>query len=123
MGSIAYNISEKSRETLLAMFTPKYAEVRCHHITVVFGVACNVELPAPPKALEVVGYASDESGIECLVVAVDGSTKREDGSTFHITLSRGAERKSVESNDVLKEHGWTKLETPVAIEAAVAFNE
>lgn len=40
-----------------------------------------------PTSIEVVGYADDGRGLEALLVAVDGNTKREDGENYHITLS------------------------------------
>ena len=50
-----------------------------------------------------------------MVVTIDGTTDRPDGSTFHITWSLGPGRRAVESNDVLKERGWSELDHPVPV--------
>jgi hypothetical protein len=123
MGSIAFNLSERSRKELLERFAPKYAVVRCDHITVKFGVDKDVELPAAPTTVCVVGYACDDKGVECLVVEVDGSSVRADGLTFHITHSREEERRSVESNDVIKDCGWERFAETIPVEVTVAYNE
>lgn len=80
-------------------------------------------LGAPPVAdINVVGYAYNEDmGIECLVVEVDGSTKRSDGKVFHITLSLDPEKaKPVDSNRLLEKHGWEPV-TPLSIKNTPAF--
>lgn len=110
----AYTLTEPSRTKLLQAMPPKFPDVIAHHATVQFGVPKTAEVPAPAK-LQVVGYASDES-LEAAVVSVDGSTKRPDGSTYHITISldRSLGRKPVQSNDVVKA-GWTSV-TPFDID-------
>ena len=47
-----------------------------------------------------------------MVVTIDGTTDRPDGSTFHITwsLDKSKGREARESNDVLKERGWTSFD-------------
>lgn len=80
-------------------------------------------LGAPPVAdINVVGYAYNEDmGIECLVVEVDGSTKRSDGKVFHITLSLDPEKaKPVDSNRLLT-NGWEKINSPISIATTPAF--
>ena len=49
-----------------------------------------------------------------MVVEIDGTTDRPDGSTYHITWSLGAGRAASESNEVIRAHGWRPVE-PVAI--------
>jgi hypothetical protein len=51
-----------------------------------------------------------------MVVELDGTTDRPDGSTYHITWSLGPTRRARESNDVLRNQGWDYLETPIAID-------
>jgi hypothetical protein len=63
-----------------------------------------------------VGRADDGESLECLVVALDGSTDRPDGSTYHITWSLGPGRRARESNDVLRDKGWDYLDAPIAVE-------
>lgn len=67
------------------------------------------EVPdAPPDATcEAVGYARN-GRVETLVVAVNGSTARPDGRTYHVTLSRRADVPASESNELLRE-GWEPL--------------
>lgn len=122
MGSIAFRLTEASRELLLKHFSPKFEVVRCDHVTHIFGVDATAELPPAPESAVVVGYASD-AGLECLVVEINGSSKRPDGLTYHITHSRGAGRESVESNAVIKEHGWHRLDSFIPIETEVCYSE
>jgi hypothetical protein len=75
-----------------------------------------VERPTPElTTAEVVGAADDQAGVQALVVRLDGSTDRPDGSTWHITWSLGPGRRAVESNAVIGEHGWTPLPEPVPV--------
>ena len=62
------------------------------------------------------GRTDDESSLEALVVELDGTTERPDGSTYHITWSLGPGRKARESNDVLRDRGWEPLPAPIPIE-------
>jgi hypothetical protein len=123
MGSIAFRLTEASREMLLKRFPPKFEVVRCDHVTHIFGVDATAELPPAPASVLVVGYASDAAGVECLVVEVNGSSERPDGSTYHITHSRGEGRQSVESNAVIKEHGWHRFDCFIPIETEVCYSE
>lgn len=45
-----------------------------------------------------------------MVVAINGSTGRPDGGTWHITWSLGEDRAARESNDALAALGWNPLE-------------
>ena len=64
-----------------------------------------------------VGHADDGDSLECMVVTIDGTTDRPDGSIFHITwsLDKSKGRQARESNDLLKDRGWTRFEQPVPI--------
>jgi hypothetical protein len=62
-----------------------------------------------------VGRADDGKSLECLVVQIDGTTDRPDGSTYHITWSLGPGRKAKESNDVLRDDGWRRLDRAIPI--------
>ena len=50
-----------------------------------------------------------------MVVTVDGTTNRPDGSTYHITWSLSSGRKARESNDVIRERGWSPIDPPVPV--------
>lgn len=104
------------RQLLLRRFPPKYENVDADHVTLRTGATPDTPLPERPAGSKVVGRADDGTSLECLVVEIGGTTDRPDGSTYHITWSLGAGRKAKESNDVLRDRGWTHVERPVAIE-------
>ena len=110
---IGWLLAEDDREKLLQQFPPKFEKTVAHHVT----LKSNAErdpLPNDVKA-EVVGRTDDESGVEAMVVAIDGTTGRPDGSTYHITWSLGDGRRARESNDVIRERGWQKLDQPIPV--------
>lgn len=102
------------RERLLARFPPKYDRTVADHVTLEAGASEETPLPQQVEA-KVVGHADDGDSLECLAVEIDGTTDRPDGSTYHITWSLGPGRKAKESNDVLRERGWTPLDRPIPI--------
>lgn len=113
MGHVTgWKLPKADRELLLQRFPPKYDEVVADHVTLRVG---GTQLPPTPEA-EVVGRADDNDSLECLVVKLDGTTDRPDGSTYHITWSLGPGREAVESNDVLRDKGWQRIDRPIAIE-------
>ena len=73
-------------------------------------------LPREPVISKVVGRADDGESLECLVVELDGTTDRPDGSTYHITWSLGPGRRARESNDVLRDRGWDPIDAPIPVE-------
>lgn len=108
-----WKLSLPDRDMLLQRFPPRYENVIADHVTL--RVGSGSPLPRKPDSARIVGRASDEAGLECLVVEMDGSTDRPDGSTYHITWSLGPGRKARESNDVLRDRGWTHVD-PIDIE-------
>ena len=110
-----WKLPEVERELLLRRFPPKYEKVVADHVTLRVGATPDTPLPHKPQA-KVVGRADDGSSLECLVVELDGVTDRPDGSTFHITWSLGPHRKPRESNDVLRDQGWTYIEAPIPVD-------
>jgi hypothetical protein len=96
----------EDRNGLMAVFPPAYPEVVAHHVTLKSGVPQDFPLPTETEGF-VVGVADDGAGVQALVVEIGGSTRRLDGSTYHITWSLGPGRRPVESNDVIRERGWT----------------
>lgn len=111
---IGWKLPRDERELLLQRFAPKYENVIADHVTLRTGATANTPLPPRAKA-RLVGRADDGKSLECLVVELDGTTDRPDGSTYHITWSLGPTRKARESNDVLREQGWTPLQAPIDI--------
>jgi hypothetical protein len=96
---------------LIERFPPKYHQVIADHVTLAIDAK---GLPPVPDA-RVVGRADDGESLECLVVELDGTTDRPDGSTYHITWSLGPGREAIESNDVLRERGWESIGAPIPI--------
>lgn len=96
----------EERNGLMAVFPPAYPEVVAHHVTLRAGVPHGFALPTETEGF-VVGMADDGAGVQALVVEIGLTTRRPDGSTYHITWSLGPGRRAVESNDVIRDHGWT----------------
>jgi hypothetical protein len=115
-----WKLPEVERELLLRTFPPKYENVVADHVTLRTGARPETPLPAEPNSSKVVGRADDGESLECLVVELDGTTDRPDGSTYHITWSLGPGRRARESNDVLRDRGWDYLETPIPVELTPA---
>ena len=109
-----WKLPDEDRARLLERFPPRYERTIADHVTLKVGSGKDAELPTADRA-EVVGRADDGDSLECLVVGIDGTTDRPDGSTYHITWSLGPRRKAKESNDVLAEQGWDKLDAPIPI--------
>jgi hypothetical protein len=115
MSVIGWLVDEAQRPELLARFTPVYPQVVAHHVTLRSGAPDTEPLP-PQVQAEIVGEADDGEGVQTLVVRLDGTTDRPDGSTFHITWSLAEGRRAKESNDVIAECGWKPVEaTPVRL--------
>lgn len=96
---------------LLQRFPPAFPDVIADHVT----LGRQAELPENVSAI-IVGHASDTIGLETLVVEIDGTVDRPDGSIYHCTwsLDRVAGRKPIQSNDLLKARNWTRLDEPIA---------
>ena len=112
---IGWKLDRGQRDELLERFPPRYADTIADHVTLKNNAKGN---PLPSEVIaEIVGRADDEDSLECLVVAVDGSVDRPDGSIFHITwsLDKAKGREARESNVVLKERGWEPLDSPLPL--------
>ena len=106
-------LAEDDRERLLKRFPPRYEKTVAHHVTLKSDAASD---PLPPEvAARLVGRGDDDAGVECMVVEIDGTTDRPDGSTYHITWSLGDGRRARESNDVLRERGWQRFDESIPI--------
>ena len=106
---IGWKLDRSQREELLDRFPPRYRDAIADHVT----LKSNSESdPVPDDVMaEIVGRADDRDSLECMVVTIDGTTDRPDGSTFHITwsLDKSKGREARESNNLLKERGWSPL--------------
>jgi hypothetical protein len=116
---IGWTLAPEQRAELLLMFPPAYAKIVADHVTLRSKAAEDAALPDEPDC-EIVGRADDGEGVEAMVVRIDGTTDRPDGSTYHITWSLAEGRHAKESNDVIAALGWTPfdLPTPVALTPA-----
>ena len=110
---IGWKLPRAERDALLVRFPPRYDNVVADHVTLRVGATARTPLPHKPEA-RIVGRADDDKSLECLVVELDGTTDRPDGSTYHLTWSLGPRRKARESNDVLRDLGWQPIEAPIA---------
>ena len=113
---IGWKLDPAEREQLLKDHPPRYKQAVADHVTLEVG---GKAAPAEVKAA-IVGRTDDERGVEAMVVTIDGSVDRPDGSTFHITWSLEPGRRARESNDVLAERGWKELDHPVPVTLAPA---
>ena len=102
------------RELLLQRFEPRYENVVADHVTLRTGTTPAMPLPRKPEAW-IVGRADDGRSLECLVVELNGTTDRPDGSTYHITWSLGPGRHARESNNVISDHEWTRFAVPIPV--------
>lgn len=115
--TIGWLLDQRDRETLLARFAPAWPDVIAHHVTLASGTTA----PLPTAtAGEIVGHFNDGEGLQALVVAIHGTTDRPDGSTWHITwsLDKARGREAKQSNDVLRERGFDRLDAPIPIRLA-----
>jgi hypothetical protein len=110
-----WKLSGDDRAILLQRFPPRYENVIADHVTLRVGATSSTALPRQPETARIVGHADDGKGVECLVVELDGTTDRPDGSTYHITWSLGPTRKARESNDVLRDKAWKSLPSPLQL--------
>jgi hypothetical protein len=110
-----WKLPQHEREALLGRFPPRYEEVIADHVTLRVGATPETPLPRTPEA-RIVGRADDGMSLECLVVELDGTCHRPDGSTYHITWSLGPGREARESNDVLRDRGWEPIDAPIPVE-------
>jgi hypothetical protein len=118
---MGWKLPPDERARLLARFPPKYAEVVADHVTLKVAGGGDASQPPAARAGRVVGIADDSrhgpGGVQALVVEIDGTIDRPDGSTYHMTWSLGPGRKARESNDVISALGWTAVDPiPVKLE-------
>jgi hypothetical protein len=110
-----WKLLRDERDMLLQRFPPRYDDVVADHVTLRTGATPETPLPREVEVARVVGRADDGWGLECLVVEIDGTTDRPDGSTYHITWSLGPTRRARESNDLLRDKGWEPLPVPIDV--------
>jgi hypothetical protein len=109
-----WKLTRDESEQLHKHYTPKYEKVIADNVPLRTGATPETPLPRKPEA-RIVGRADDGASLECLVVELDGTTERPDGSVYHVTWSLGPGRKARESNDVLRDQGWGHLPAPIDV--------
>ncbi len=110
----AYVLSDESREELKQKFTPTYSKFIGHHITVVFGVPDDTDIPEE-ASIRVVGKIDSNDGIEALVVSVNGEMKRPDGNIYHITWSLEPDVYSPKDSNTLLQNNYFKYKITLPI--------
>jgi hypothetical protein len=113
-GVIGWSLERAQRAALLEQFPPTYDQVIADHVTLAARVSGATPLPDRVEA-EAVGRVDDGAGVEALVVRIEGSTARPDGSSYHITWSLAQGRRAKESNDVLAARAWEPLADPIPL--------
>lgn len=116
---VGWTLDRAERVELLLQFPPRYGEVVADHVTLAARVGRDAPLPEPLTG-EIVGRADDGQGVEALIVRIDGTTDRPDGSVWHITWSLGGGRRAKESNDVIAARGWRQLELAMPVQLTPA---
>lgn len=111
---IGWGLNRSERAQLLMRFTPRYANIIADHVTLMSPVPETWPMP-PPVTAEIVGHSDDNIGVEAMVVAIDGSTARPDGSIYHVTWSLEPGRKAVESNTIIAAHGWRAFDESIPV--------
>lgn len=116
MAVTGWKLDPEERAALLARFPPAWPDVIADHVTLDAQAKRDTPLPRATEAT-IVGTIDDGEGLQALVVAIDGTTDRPDGSTYHITwsLDRKRGRKPVQSNEVIAKLGWRPLDAPLPI--------
>ena len=106
MADVGRLLHPEDRESLLAAFPPAYPRVVARHVALEGGEPPDFPLPGEAEGF-VAGVADGGAGVQALVVEIGGTTQRPDGSTYHVTRSLAPGREAVESNDAIRERGWT----------------
>lgn len=116
MKIMGWKLNEVDRAMLLRQFPPVWPDVIADHVTLMSSKLPRTKIPEARQGL-VVGQINDGKGLQALVVEIDQSIVRPDGSIYHITWSidqaRGREPK--DSNAVLARLGWDALKEPISI--------
>lgn len=102
MSTAGWKLDVLDRTALLARLIPIFPDVIAAHVTLAGGVSEDA-VPTGSVGAMIIGQADDGRGVQATVVAINGSTRRGDGGTYHSTSSPG--RAAKESNDVIAKGG------------------
>lgn len=109
-GYNGYLLTPRGREHLLTHIEPVHPDVIAHHVTYEFGVY--ESLPPDAAYVRVIATASNEQ-VQAAIVKVNGTTARESGGIYHITVSvdRAAGGTPKMSNDLIVDsRNWTAVD-------------
>lgn len=108
MSYIAWELPDTERQRLLVAIPPTYPDVVAHHVTYQFPATDQDPLPGAVVGL-ILGVSDNRDSVQALVVSINGSTRRPDGGTYHITwsLDRAKGARPVDSNAVIARLGIT----------------
>ena len=115
---IGWKLDREQRSALLERFPARYPQTVADHVTLETE-AEKKDLPSQVEAA-IVGITDDRRGVQAMVVTIDGSSDRPDGSTYHITWSLSPGRRARESNDVLRDKGWDAFDDPIPVKLSPA---
>jgi hypothetical protein len=108
--TIGWKLDPDCRDMMLSRFPPRYERVVADHVTRHFNHELDAAAPPAISNARIVGRADDNVGVETMIVALDGTTTRPDGGTWHVTWSLAEGRSARESNDLLADNGWEPLD-------------
>jgi hypothetical protein len=111
-------LPDKERARILALFPPRYENVKATHVT----LAVDDETIPEDAVIVAFAYVDDGVGVEALICQVNGDVRRPDGSTFHLTLSVADGRAAKEANDVIAAYAQEELAEDVEITARAFVN-
>ena len=116
---IGWLLHADDRRRLLVQIPPAYPDLVADHVTLIYRPPAGFSLPTAAEGL-VVGIADDGAGLQALVLEIEGTTRRPDGSTFHVTwsLDRAAGRRPVESNAMIRAKSWAPVTPPILLRLA-----
>ena len=117
----AYQLHSAERKSLLKQIPPRYPRVVADHITVCFG-GNNLTLPKAVQKTEIIGMVDDNNGIQSLVVRVDDSLIRQDGSIYHITWSLDPNKKVSKEIDRATEQTYKPVHSNVLVKNLISPN-
>jgi hypothetical protein len=112
-----WQLDWKQRAELLTLFPPAWPDVVADHVTLQWCEGPDASpLPSPVEGA-IVGIVDDGAGLQALVVSINGTVDRPDGSVFHITwsLDRALGREEVDSNDVLARVRWRTISPSIPL--------
>ena len=113
--AIGWKLDPDQRRELLQQFPPKFERAVADHVTLAAKAPGERPLPDDVDAA-IVGRADDGAGVEAMIVMIDGTTDRPDGSSWHITWSLADGRAERDSNDMLRDATWEMFDLPMPIQ-------